>query len=385
MSVTRNSVTRIDSKQWRIDEETGFLNVRVFPTRAGVFKYRRADGSIVRELRPPEEVFDPKSLATLNNKPFTNDHPPGNLSPETVMQYKTGLMGNDHRRSDAVEWHTEASATIEDPNHVKDVTDRGKVENSCGYRCDMEKTSGVHPDFGEYDEIQRNIRYNHISSVWRGRAGHGARVTQDCERYDAYEITDEDDLNESPNNKTEELPEMVKIKIDGHEVEVSEAAKVAYEAEKVKIDNDLKAEKTRADEAVKALDSAKTEATQAKADLDTANDKIKELESIDLDARADERAALVAQAQAVLGKEYKAKGRADAQIREDIVLKLSPSAKNRLDSIEEGERSKYVQWRFDDLMADESTPKPKPKNNVMDAYDEAPPPQEWAERHDLMD
>ena len=37
-------------------------------TRVGIFEYRRPDGSIRRELRLPEEVFAPESLASYKGK-----------------------------------------------------------------------------------------------------------------------------------------------------------------------------------------------------------------------------------------------------------------------------------------------------------------------------
>lgn len=368
MTETRNSVTRLDAKSWRIDEETGFLNVKVFPTRAGVFKYRRADGSIVRELRPPEEVFKADSLATLNNKPFTNDHPPANLSPETVKQYKTGLMGGDHRRSDSVEWHTEASATIEDPAHVDDITNRGKVEVSCGYRCDMKNESGTHPVFGKYDAIQTNIRYNHNSSVWRGRAGHGARVTQDCARYDAEQIID-DEPTPKKDNKTEELIPM-SIRIDGKEYESAEAAQVA-------LDHKFKADAAALDTAKAEAEQQKARADKAEAERDAAQAKADELEKRDISAMVKARASLETTASRIV-KDVKFDGLSDRQIKEEVIKARFDWAK--LD----GQSDDYVNALY------ESAVKQAPKQDaagdpVMDAYDEAKPPSEWGERYDLID
>lgn len=44
-------------------------------------------------------------------------------------------------------------------------------ELSCGYTLDLDETSGVTPDGEHYDAVQRNIRYNHLAIVHRGRAG----------------------------------------------------------------------------------------------------------------------------------------------------------------------------------------------------------------------
>ena len=39
-------------------------------TRTGIFKYKLEDGSERRELRRPEDVFDPASLASYEGKPI---------------------------------------------------------------------------------------------------------------------------------------------------------------------------------------------------------------------------------------------------------------------------------------------------------------------------
>jgi len=54
----------------------GFLKCPGFATRTGVFPYLNADGSIRNELRHPDDVNDPESLATLKNATVTIEHPP---------------------------------------------------------------------------------------------------------------------------------------------------------------------------------------------------------------------------------------------------------------------------------------------------------------------
>jgi hypothetical protein len=47
----------------------GFLEASAFLSRAGVFEYRNADGSVHRQLRLPEEIFRAESLETLRHSP----------------------------------------------------------------------------------------------------------------------------------------------------------------------------------------------------------------------------------------------------------------------------------------------------------------------------
>jgi len=210
MSVTRTAISRIDGGFTKTDE--GFLDVTVFPTKVGIFNYLRSDGSIRRELRSREEVHKADSLKTLINKPHTNDHPPKNLNSRNVKAYKTGHVYGDHVvHDDGI--HTRARLLVTDQDAIDDIEQRNKTPVSCGYTCDMDETPGIDPEFGEYDAKQLNIRYNHLSSVWKARAGDGARITQDSDddfvRFDAYEI--DDDIKEI--NKKEGLPKMG-IRID---------------------------------------------------------------------------------------------------------------------------------------------------------------------------
>ena len=52
----------------------GGIRVPASLTRTGVLEYTNPDGSIRREYRPPDEVFNADSLATLADAPVTNLH-----------------------------------------------------------------------------------------------------------------------------------------------------------------------------------------------------------------------------------------------------------------------------------------------------------------------
>jgi hypothetical protein len=51
------------------ETEQGGVRMPAALTRVGVFRYRDAQGREWGELRPPEEVFAPASLATLRDAP----------------------------------------------------------------------------------------------------------------------------------------------------------------------------------------------------------------------------------------------------------------------------------------------------------------------------
>ena len=65
----------------------GYLEGRAIVSNVGVFTYVLPDGTIQRELRPPEEVFAEESINSLKLKPITNDHPAEKVTTENIKKY----------------------------------------------------------------------------------------------------------------------------------------------------------------------------------------------------------------------------------------------------------------------------------------------------------
>lgn len=173
----------------------GFLRAEGYITRSGVFEYRRADGTIQREYRPPEEVFASESLSSFALAPLTNEHPPDNLTPENIRQYHIGTIGHPTR----VGGFAKSEVLIFDPEGIRAV-ESGKTQLSCGYACEIVEKPGVHRDsLGEerpYDVTQICIRGNHVALTARGRAGPtvGLRRDAEAERLDGWTQTFVDEL-----------------------------------------------------------------------------------------------------------------------------------------------------------------------------------------------
>lgn len=147
----------------------GGLRIPSFLTRAGIFEYRTADGSVVRELRPPEEVFAADSLASLRGVPVTDLHPPTLV---TADDWKEKAAGHVADNVEPVGEFVAADLVIQDAALVRLVEAGQRKDLSCGYTMDTEETPGVW-NGQPYDRIQRNIRYNHVAlgpAGW-GRAG----------------------------------------------------------------------------------------------------------------------------------------------------------------------------------------------------------------------
>lgn len=142
-------------------------------TRVGIFEYRRPDGSIRRELRLPEEVFAPESLASYKGKPVILTHEAGMIDSDNVQQEQIGtILSEGMQDGDNVR----AQIIIHDARKL----DYGLRELSLGYSLDLEEVPGEWQG-QPYDAIQRNIRVNHLALVEKARAGDSARLNIDGE------------------------------------------------------------------------------------------------------------------------------------------------------------------------------------------------------------
>jgi len=144
-------------------------------TMPGVFAYLQPDGSIRRELRLPEDVFRPASMASYELAPVTNDHPPRLLDTTTMRRYAVGAVGAVRRDAERLC----GPLAVFDAATIADM-ERGKTATSAGYEMDLIEEGGEHPQYGRYDARQINIMANHVAIVDAGRAGPEARVRMDA-------------------------------------------------------------------------------------------------------------------------------------------------------------------------------------------------------------
>lgn len=346
----------IDHSEWMTTpfERTteGFLKGRAIVTCCGVFTYKRADGTLQRELRLPEEVFAPATLESLKLKPVTLNHPTELVTPENADMLQVGSLG-DNPSSTNQEYNWEGKATdwkkLTDGLNVavdmiitkKDAINaviNGKQGLSMGYTCDIEMAEPGSTWCGvEYDYIQRNIKYNHCAIVDAGRAGDNAKIEL---RVDSEDAVLEDKLV----TKDGGTKMLKKINLDG----------IDYEAEESVI-KALNTEKKRADDAVAELskfkeDSAKelsvmtaerdTQKERAdKAEEDLAKAKAEALDSTKLDEAVNARIELYKNAEKA-GVEVK-NDMKDADIKKAVIAKIFPKA--NLD----GKDSAYIDARYD--------------------------------------
>jgi hypothetical protein len=166
-------VARYDEGQLQKPRRTAHgLRVEGYASKAGVYRYARADGSVSLELRPDDEVFSSESLASYEDAPITDGHPGKLIGGDTTLRAKLakGIVRSARRDGDKV--------AIDGSLH-DGAPDRSEL--SPGYTVRIDETAGVDPKHGRYDRIQREIRVDHLALVDRARGGRECQLRLDGE------------------------------------------------------------------------------------------------------------------------------------------------------------------------------------------------------------
>lgn len=300
-------------------------------TRSGVFEYTRADGTKVREYRPPDEVERADALASIEDIPVTVGHPPAGVSPDNFQRVAVGHVRNASRR-DGKGVVIGGSVVVHRKDAVEGVKARKLVETSMGYGCRLDATPGVTSEGESYDVVQRDMTYNHLALLRAGAARLGTRVDSSepdaggfVMRLDSNgdQLAPDDSHGTSDDFTDTKAPIMkVTIKKDGkdHEVESGSPEHVAYL-------------------------SARADAAEARLAAVS-----QEVETFKADAAERARATLETTARGVLGKskdgkERKFDGKSDREVKAEVIAKRLPAIK--LD----GKDDAYVDHMFDAALA----------------------------------
>ena len=294
----------LDAGRWMttpfVRTAEGFLTGRAIVTSIGVFTYQYSDGTVLRELRLPEEVFSPESLDTMKLKPVTNEHPDGFVTPENQKELQVGSLGSNvtttTQMQEGMGWnpadkvsdgiHVAIDMTINRAEAIDDVLN-GRRALSMGYTCEIEESAGVYMGI-EYDCIQRKIRYNHCAIVDAARAGDAAQIHLDAS--DAI-LTGVPATNPHKDTKSQEEEKSMKktVRIDGVDVEVDDSVASYIGALNKKLDESDSKKKSLEEEVdalKKSVSKLEAERDAEKAKADSAN---AELEKARADAADDAR------------------------------------------------------------------------------------------------
>ena len=319
-------------------------------TRSGIFLYMKQDGTVSRELRPEDEVFKEDSMQSLRLKPLTNSHPPENLTTKTAKQFVVGSVGETITKVDDIFLAGKISVIDEDTIIA---VESGKSELSCGYKCVMDNTPGIW-NGQQYDAVQRNIKYNHVAIVDRGRAGKDVKI-----KLDSGDAIMFDKNNEEEN--------MFKVKIDGKEYDVTEDVKNAFDAQSKKDATILAELQAKADEAAATktkLDATEQELTELKAQkadskevdvlqakFDALTEKSKELQAKadsfdkEVNSKVSQRIKLYSAAKTVCDDETikKLDSMSDSEIKKAVI-----ATQTKTDMTDKSET--YIDVRFDEAL-----------------------------------
>lgn len=309
---------RSEIKATRTDE--GYLIDTPIVGRIGIQLYKNADGTVRRELRPPEEVFHVDSLASYAGKPITDEHPNEPVSSKNAKRLTVGVMQSQGKQDGD---NVVAPIIIFDHDTVDKAMNGGKRELSLGYKVDLEEIPGVWNGQG-YDAIQRNIRINHLAIVPRGRAGN-ARLNLD--RHDAVLFNPEEEKRMPTEN-------LGRIRLDsGLEYEAAPEVIHAYDklrSDKLNGDMLIAEQQKQIDILAAERDTLKSNASnvdQIKKDaLDAARVEVKargELEKVASTFKVD------------------CTGKTDREVREAVILAT------RADAVLAGKSEDYINAAFD--------------------------------------
>jgi len=287
-------------------------------TRTGILIYKQKDGTPLRVLRHPDDVFKQESLQTLKMIPATNDHPITQdpnvvlLDATTAKKFSIGFTGEDVKADGQF---VTVSLCIMDSNGISAIKDEGKLELSCGYESTLEETPGIYNTV-PYDARQVDIVYNHVAVLSKGRAGSDVRLKLMDGSYYELRKQDDDDNDDDENLKNQNVKEksmsLPKVMLDC----------IEYEAAPEVI-NALKKGEVKIAELVQEI-------TKTKAVLDSSNIELAKLKAVDVEKlvtdRVQERSELILKATPFLDSAEKehVSELSNEQIRKLVVTKKFP-------------------------------------------------------------
>lgn len=318
----------------------GSLSAQSIITSIGVFPYRRPNGKIEYEFRPPEEVSKTDFLDTLKNMPVLVGHyvdADGQLTKDQAkLDSLTVGRTTDNIICDNV--YVSAGINITRQDGI-DAVNKGIRSLSVGYNCELLDQSGVWGGI-PYTKVQTNLRAQHTSLVPVGRQGDQAVIRMDEMDAELVTNTAEAVKDIEPNRESVMADNMKTVKIDT--VDYQCEAPVAVELNKVMV----KLDSTQKDlEATIAAKSAlEAERDSLKERLDAVDAKVKELEASRVDEAmiADRVAKRVVLMDLAKKAEVEVKiDSVDLDIKKAIVMKVYTNAK--LDGKDEA----YITARFD--------------------------------------
>lgn len=245
----------------------GYLIIPAIITKAGVYPYPEY-GTV--EAKLPEDLFNPKSLATLENLIITREHPKTQtklLDASTAAMYQKGFTISKAEIVNTDE--LKITLKIIDKELIQEIQQGLKKYISLGSIAPTIDEIGEYKG-KKYNKRQVNIKYNHIAITAYPRVGEVARVV-----LDSKEIISE--------NK-ETLRKMAHIQLGKVNIEVDDKVATTITSYIEKLDTKLDSLQSENQTLSKQLD-VKTKENEGLAE------KATKLDSLDIEAIVNKRVA----------------------------------------------------------------------------------------------
>jgi hypothetical protein len=346
------TVARFDRGEVKGDAvitDEGYIRANAIVTRTGIFKYKNPDGSLRRELRHPEDIWDEQSISSMELIPITNGHPSERLvTAENYRRLCVGFTGEKIKKDGDFVY---TNMVITDSEAVNAVKNNNRRELSLGYLVDLEEVPGNY-DGEDYDARQRNVRYNHLAIVDKARAGAEARIALDSE-----------DLEEFIN----EVPEMAKrkIKIDNEELMVEESTARYIERleedlknlddERKRVENEIKMIRDKLERAEAERDSLRDEVNTSREGAQSEKDRraqaVSNMDGEEFKKAVKARLGLLQVAGYYLSKDKAA----NLDSLDDLQIKKAVIAECRKSVNLDGKSDLYVEAMFDTISDEKKT------------------------------
>ncbi len=362
----------VDSNDIR-ETSGGYLVTTARVARTGIQEYSAAefpnqtfteDKKIIRVYRPADQVFSDESLASYAFKPVTDDHPVEPVNATNWRQKAVGFVGGDIEQDKKF---VRVPLTLMDAGVIAKVKS-GKRELSMGYESNVEFIDGETPDGEKFDAVMSDLRMNHLAIVDRGRAGSSVRIG---DGWTDIKLPNQPEPPGTP--KTMKLKEIL---VDCLSVEVTDAAEKAITklqkdnadlASKVETAEQKAADDVKAAEDKAAADIAGKDTELAAKDTEIKELKDKQLSDAELDAKVEQRSALITKA-AQVAKDADFAGKSDLEIK-TIAVQAAQG-----DDFTKDKSPAYIDAAFDLIKAEKSDPvrdalkggQRKPANDVDD-------------------
>jgi len=288
--------------------EQGFLRLDGLVSRPGIYQYEdpKMPGGWRRELLPRDVAFDAAALAGFEGAPVTINHV-AKVTPGNVKRFEVGTVLSARQDGDAVA----ATMVIKDADAIKAI-EAGKRKLSPGRAIQYDPTPGNDPEFGRYDGIQRLTKVNHLAIVDIARGGEQMQLRMDG--IDVPIAAEKEPDVKNPDDKTE-------AGAAGGDQQRDDGGDASAQTIKT-LNERIATLETQLADANRTLESERIAAANTRADgLQTQL----EAQASTLNENAVKRAALIVQAQAVIGPTFDAMTISNRDLQTLVIKKLRPN------------------------------------------------------------